>query len=77
MTASTSVAPAELFTRENDNGVVTLTLSTPQSLNALSVAMIEALIAELEAIAGDDWSRVVVLAGVGPALSASHDLQEM
>jgi enoyl-CoA hydratase/carnithine racemase len=77
MTASTSVAPAELFTRENDNGVVTLTLSTPQSLNALSVAMIEALIAELEAIAGDDWSRVVVLAGVGPALSAGHDLKEM
>src|ERR1700722_18911222 len=77
MTASTSVAPAELFTRENDNGVVTLTLSTPQSLNALSVAMIEALIAELEAIAGDDRARVVVLAGVGPALSAGHDLKEM
>ena len=77
MTTSTSVAAAELFTRENLNGVVTLTLSTPRNLNALSVAMIEALIAELEAIASDDRARVVVLAGVGPALSAGHDLKEM
>jgi enoyl-CoA hydratase/carnithine racemase len=72
-----SVATAELFTRENDDGVVTLTLSTPQNLNALSLAMLEALIAELEAIASDDQARVVVLAGVGPALSAGHDLKEM
>src|ERR1700734_922528 len=72
-----SMAAAELFRRENDNGVVTLTLSTPQSLNALSVAMIEALIAELETIATDDKVRVIVLAGVGPALSAGHDLKEM
>jgi enoyl-CoA hydratase/carnithine racemase len=71
------MAAAELFRRENDDGVVTLTLSTPQNLNALSLAMLEALIAELEAIASDDQARVVVLAGVGPALSAGHDLKEM
>src|SRR6202789_4240033 len=75
--ASPSVVAAELFRRENDDGVVTLTLSTPQNLNALSLAMLEALIAELEAIASDDQPRVVVLAGVGPALSAGHDLKEM
>ena len=52
---SPSVAAApELFTREDDNGVVTLTLNTPRSLNALSLAMLEALIAEFEAIASDD-----------------------
>ena len=77
MTAPSSVAAAELFTRENDDGVVTLTLNTPQNLNALSLAMIEALIAEFEAIADDDQARVVVLTGLGAALSAGHDLKEM
>jgi enoyl-CoA hydratase/carnithine racemase len=72
-----SVATAEFFTRENDDGVVTLTLNTPRNLNALSLAMLEALIAELEAIASDERAQVVVLAGVGPALSAGHDLKEM
>jgi enoyl-CoA hydratase/carnithine racemase len=79
MTAPSSVAAAspELFTRENVDGVLTLTLNTPRNLNALSVAMIEALIAEFEAIASDDQARVIVLAGVGSALSAGHDLKEM
>jgi enoyl-CoA hydratase/carnithine racemase len=39
--------------------------------------MIEALIAELDAIANDEKARVVVLAGEGSALSAGHDLKEM
>jgi enoyl-CoA hydratase/carnithine racemase len=43
----------------------------------LSLAMLEALVAELEAIASDERAQVVVLAGVGPALSAGHDLKEM
>ena len=78
MTASSPVAASpELFTRENVDGVLTLTLNTPSNLNALSVAMIEALIAEFEAIASDDQARVTVLAGVGSALSAGHDLKEM
>jgi enoyl-CoA hydratase/carnithine racemase len=78
MTASSPPVPSpELFKRDNDNGVVTLTLNTPHNLNALSVVMIEALIAELDALANDDNARVVVLAGVGSALSAGHDLKEM
>ena len=78
MTASSSVdAAPELFKREDNNGVVTLTLNTPRSLNALSLAMLEALIAEFEAIASDDQAHVIVLAGVGSALSAGHDLKEM
>ena len=75
--APSVAASPELFTRENDNGVVTLTLNTPRNLNALSLAMLEALIVEFEAIASDDQARVIVLAGVGSALSAGHDLKEM
>src|SRR5271168_635450 len=74
---SSRAASSDLFTREDDSGVVTLTLNTPRSLNALSLAMLEALIAEFEAIATDDRARVIVLTGVGPALSAGHDLKEM
>ena len=77
MPASPALATADLFTREDDNGVVTLTFNTPRNLNALSLAMLEALIAEFEAIAGDGQARVIILAGVGSALSAGHDLKEM
>jgi enoyl-CoA hydratase/carnithine racemase len=78
MTASSPIAASsELFNRDDDNGVVTLTLNTPHNLNALSLAMIEALIAEFDAVANDDAARVVVLAGAGSGLSAGHDLREM
>jgi enoyl-CoA hydratase/carnithine racemase len=78
MTASSPIAASfELFKRDDDNGAVTLTLNTPHNLNALSLAMIEALIAELDAIANDETARVVVVAGAGSALSAGHDLREM
>ena len=62
--------------REDEAGVATLTLQSPASRNALSLAMIEALIGEFAAIGADPSVRVVVLAGDGPALSAGHDLKE-
>jgi enoyl-CoA hydratase/carnithine racemase len=78
MTVSPCLAASlELFRREDNQGVVTLTLNTPKNLNALSLDMLEALIAEFDAIAIDDQARVVVLAGEGSALSAGHDLKEM
>jgi enoyl-CoA hydratase/carnithine racemase len=78
MTASSAVpASSELVRRDDDAGVVTLTLNTPHNRNALSLAMLEALIAALDAIANDDTARVVALAGEGLAFSAGHDLKEM
>ena len=66
-----------LLRRDDDSGVATLTLQSPASRNALSLAMIEALIDALAAIEADPTTRVVVLAGDGPALSAGHDLKEL
>jgi enoyl-CoA hydratase/carnithine racemase len=78
MTVPSAVAASpELVRRDDDNGVVTLTLNTPHNRNALSLAMIETLIAAFSDIDGDDKARVVVLAGAGPALSSGHDLKEM
>jgi enoyl-CoA hydratase/carnithine racemase len=78
MTATSAVAPSpDLVRHDDDGGVITLTLNTPQNRNALSLAMLESLIAALDDIANDDKARVVVLAGAGQALSAGHDLREM
>lgn len=69
--------PPALVRREDHAGVATLTLQSPASRNALSLAMIDALIGEFAAIAADRSVRVVVVAGDGPALSAGHDLKEL
>jgi enoyl-CoA hydratase/carnithine racemase len=75
--SSASLAASSLVRRDADNGVVTLTLTTPQNRNALSLEMIDTLIVALADLAKDDRARAVVLAGEGPALSAGHDLREM
>ena len=66
-----------LVLRSDDHGICTLTLNRPKALNALSQAMTEALIAELEKIEADEDVRVIVLAGAGPAFCAGHDLKEL
>lgn len=66
-----------MILRADAEGVATLTLNRPGQFNALSQAMLEALLAELQAIAADKSVRVVVLAGAGKAFCAGHDLKEM
>jgi enoyl-CoA hydratase/carnithine racemase len=69
---------APLVLRSQDaSGVRTLTLNRPDAFNALSEAMLEALQAELDAAAGDDGLRVLVIAAAGRAFCAGHDLKEM
>jgi enoyl-CoA hydratase/carnithine racemase len=67
-----------LLLRERDpRGVVTLTLNRPQAFNALSESMLQALQAELDALARDDTVRALVIGGAGKAFCAGHDLKEM
>jgi enoyl-CoA hydratase/carnithine racemase len=63
--------------RHDDGGVATLTLHRPQQFNAIDSALLDALEAELAAVAADESVRVVVLAGAGRAFCAGHDLKEM
>jgi enoyl-CoA hydratase/carnithine racemase len=65
-----------LFERDA-RGVVTLTLNRPQSFNALSEAMLDALQSALERVAGDEAARAVVIGATGKAFCAGHDLKEM
>ncbi|MCG5501340.1 enoyl-CoA hydratase [Ectothiorhodospira lacustris] len=76
MTAVTQATPSLLMHQEGE-GVVYLTLNRPRSRNSLSLDLIEQLHQQLNDLAVDDTVKVVVLAGVGPAFSAGHDLKEI
>jgi enoyl-CoA hydratase/carnithine racemase len=69
--------PSDILLRHDSAGVAHLTLNRPAARNALSLALMADLEAELDAIEGDDAVRVVVIGGTGPAFCAGHDLREM
>lgn len=75
MTAHVTDLPVLL--REARGPVALLTLHRPAARNALSEALLGALAAELDALAGDASVRAVVLAAQGSVFSAGHDLREM
>ena len=54
-----------------------ITLNRPDKMNALSVALMLELIAELERQGGRDEVGVIVIKGAGRAFSAGHDLREL
>ncbi|WP_142849823.1 enoyl-CoA hydratase [Telmatospirillum sp. J64-1] len=74
MTAETA---QPLLLRQDAEGIATLTLNRPQARNALSLGLMAALQAELDAIASDATVKVVVIAANGPAFCAGHDLKEI
>ena len=77
MSAETAAATAPLVLTSTQGGIVTLTLNRPDRFNPLSLEMIAALQAQLDAIAADDSIRVLVIAANGRGFSAGHDLKEM
>ena len=72
-----AVAEPYVLNERDERGVVTLTLNRPQQFNPLSVEMMAALQAELDALARDDGARVVVLAARGKAFCPGHDLKQL
>jgi enoyl-CoA hydratase/carnithine racemase len=54
-----------------------ITLNRPERRNALSLELMEELIAALRAARADPSVRAIVLEGAGPAFCAGHDLGEM
>ena len=59
-----------------DGAILRLLLNNPPA-NALSIAVMEALQAALDAARADDSIRVIVIAANGKLFSAGHDLKEM
>ncbi|HXV32190.1 MAG TPA: enoyl-CoA hydratase [Sinorhizobium sp.] len=68
--------PNGLLLRETGGPVLRLTLNNPPA-NALSIVLLEALAAELDAVAASKEIKVVVIAASGKVFSAGHDLKEM
>jgi len=54
-----------------------IVLNRPDKRNALSLELMEEVIAALHDVSADEGSRAVVIEGAGPAFSAGHDLSEM
>jgi enoyl-CoA hydratase/carnithine racemase len=63
--------------RADADGIAMLTLNRPAQFNAINGALLDAMHAQLAAIAADKSVRVVVLAGAGRAFCPGHDLKEM
>ncbi|MFK7981998.1 MAG: enoyl-CoA hydratase [Saprospiraceae bacterium] len=63
--------------RKDTNGISELTLNRPRQYNALSMAMLEAIMTELVAIEKDESIKVVIISAVGKAFCPGHDLKEI
>lgn len=58
-------------------GYAVLTLNRPQSLNALSVDLLEALIGAIDSLRNDAAVQAIVLTGAGRAFCAGLDMAEL
>jgi enoyl-CoA hydratase/carnithine racemase len=54
-----------------------ITLNRPEKRNALSLELMEELLAVLHQVGSNPGIRAIVIEGAGPAFSAGHDLSEM
>ena len=60
---------------EAENGIATITLNRPESLNAMDAALLTGAVDALEAAALDSSIRVVILTGAGRGFCAGGDLK--
>lgn len=68
---------APLLSAENTGSIARLTLMRGSQRNPLSTAMLDAMVAALEAAASDKSVRAIVIAGEAPGFCGGHDLKEM
>jgi enoyl-CoA hydratase/carnithine racemase len=73
----TDIATARTLLVSEESGAGRVTLNRPEKRNALSLELMEELIAALEALGRRGDLRAIVIEGAGPAFSAGHDLSEM
>jgi enoyl-CoA hydratase len=71
-----TIADEPVLLSEETRWGVRLTLNRPAKLNALSVELVEALVAAVNAAEADPRVRVIVIQGAGRAFSAGYDLTE-
>ncbi len=67
----------DILSRKDAGAVTTLTMNSPNNLNALSDAMLAQLQSAFDDLANDQQAKVVILEGAGKVFCAGHDLKEM
>jgi enoyl-CoA hydratase/carnithine racemase len=67
----------ESVTYEQDGGVVTLTLNEPETRNAISPQMVEALVAACDRINRDMSVSCAIITGAGDSFSSGGNVKEM
>lgn len=67
---------SDVLLLDRADGVATLTLNRPDSMNSLSVALKEALGTAVDEVSRDDSVRAVVLTGAGRGFCVGQDLRE-
>src|SRR4051812_7317050 len=78
MNASVATSSMPSFLQSETRGAVRyLRLNRPEKRNALSHALAEALISELERAAADPTVACIVLAAAGPVFCAGADLADV
>ena len=66
-----------VLTQLNQQGILRVTLNNPSSRNALSQAMLTALLKVINHAVNDSLVRVILLAANGSVFCAGHDLKEL
>jgi enoyl-CoA hydratase/carnithine racemase len=77
MPAPQIVSDEPILIREDNEGVVTLTLNRASQYNVLSEEMLRALQENLDELAANESVRCVVIGAAGKAFCAGHDLKQM
>ena len=67
---------ADVLLLDRTDGVATLTMNRPESMNSLSVELKDALVAALADVGADPAVRAVVLTGTGRGFCVGQDLAE-
>ena len=67
---------ADVLLIDKTDGVATLTMNRPESMNSLSTELKDALVAALADVGSDTGVRAVVLTGSGRGFCVGQDLSE-
>jgi 2-(1,2-epoxy-1,2-dihydrophenyl)acetyl-CoA isomerase len=76
VTAGADVSFEPVLLERLDAGVMTLTLNRPERLNALNIALVEALSAGIKRAAADPGCRSVLITGAGRGFCSGADLTD-
>jgi enoyl-CoA hydratase/carnithine racemase len=77
MSAAPDPSAQPVLRDQPEAGIARLTLNRPKAYNSLSVGLMAALQAELDAIKADRSVKAVIIAANGPGFCAGHDLKEV